>query len=182
MPNGQFCTESLPYPIFVGVYHFSPFVWPTPSTVCPVQARESRQSESLEVLRANLKLSSAASSAIPRTSHASGANPSRNWRFSPGGQKGFLHGSRKCMNRMPRKFADLLVSRVYLLNTRGWSALRPTECAGRQVRRLPRCGCPRAWSSLHQFPPPKVIVPSDASETRSPLLPSNLYFITVLLS
>ena len=30
--------------------------------------------------------------------------------------------------------------------------------------------------------PPKVIVASAASETRSPLLPSNLYFIFVLLS
>src|SRR5580704_14459566 len=36
------------------------------------------------------------------------------------------------------------------------------------------------WGS-HPHSSPKVIVPSDASETRSPLLPSNLYFIIVLL-
>ena len=38
--------------------------------------------------------------------------------FSPGGQKGFLHGGRKCMNRMPKKFAPLPVSPVYLLSRR----------------------------------------------------------------
>ena len=33
---------------------------------------------------------------------------------NPGGQEGLRRSSRKCMNPMHRKFADLLVSRVYL--------------------------------------------------------------------
>lgn len=36
--------------------------------------------------------------------------------LSLGGQEGFRRGSRKCMNPMHRKFADLLVSRVYLVD------------------------------------------------------------------
>src|SRR5882762_5897302 len=42
--------------------------------------------------------------------------------------------------------------------------------------------CASAFGDPHPDSSPKVMVPSDASETRSPLLPSNLYFIIVLLS
>ena len=40
----------------------------------------------------------------------------RNRLLSPGGQKGFLRSRRKWMNPIPEKFANVLVSRVYLVN------------------------------------------------------------------
>jgi hypothetical protein len=43
------------------------------------------------------------------------AQPIKATFFSPGGQKGFLRRGRTCMNRMPKKFASLPVSPVYLL-------------------------------------------------------------------
>src|SRR5208282_4414180 len=46
----------------------------------------------------------------------------------PGGQKGCFRSSRKCMNRMPKKFANVLVSRVYLLTkSRTASKLLPNH-------------------------------------------------------
>src|SRR5712671_5147965 len=41
--------------------------------------------------------------------------------------------------------------------------------------------CASAFGEPHPHSSPKVIVPRAASETRSPLLPSNLYFMFLLL-
>ena len=56
--------------------------------------------------RATLKLSLVASR-LPAE-----VNPSGNRRLAPSGQKGVPRSSRKCMNRMPEKFATVLVSPV----------------------------------------------------------------------
>ena len=36
--------------------------------------------------------------------------------LSPGGQKGCFRSSAKCMNRMPKEFESVVVTRVYLFD------------------------------------------------------------------
>ena len=66
----------------------------------------------------------------------------RNRLLSPGGQKGFLRSRRKWMNPIPEKFANVLVSRVYLV-----------ERAGSQpaVAKSGRVHCNFAYSALACF-------------------------------
>lgn len=59
----------------------------------------------------------------PRTNQPNGANPSGNWLLGHGGQKGLLRSGRKCMNRMPKKFAVEVVSPVYPMRRSDWLCL-----------------------------------------------------------
>ena len=59
-------------------------------------------------------------SAYPTSHEQTGSyaqKPKRKSALSPGGQEGFRRSSRKCMNRMPKKFDSAVVMRVYLLIT-----------------------------------------------------------------